>query len=310
MSEQINTEIKFGTDGWRGVISDNFTFKNVAIVAQGISEWVNRHLRKKTGASAKRVAVGYDTRFLSDEYARIVSSVLAANNIEVLHSQGAIPTPALSFGVIRQECVAGVMITASHNPGKFNGVKIKTGQGGGASKDITDTVEDYLYQSEVRTVDFDVAKSEKKIILHDYKDEYIKFIRDYIDFKKIKSANFKVLVDAMHGSGNGLMAKVLEGTKIRLSLMRDDVNPSFEGGKPEPVVEYLEEILRRVKQEKFDLGLVLDGDGGRVYSSAEDLRSVDPSSGTEPGAGRRGRQNDLRYDHDRQHCQEIRFKTF
>ncbi len=276
MPEQINTEIKFGTDGWRGVISDNFTFKNVAIVAQGISEWVNRHLRKKASAAAKRVAVGYDTRFLSEEYARIVSCVLAANNIEVYISDGAIPTPALSFGVIRNGCAAGIMITASHNPGKFNGIKIKTGQGGGASKDVTDTIEDYLYQTEVKTMDFDEAKNQRQIVLHDYKNDYIAFIRNYIDFKGIKNSNFKVLVDVMHGSGNGLIARILEGTKIRLSLMRDDVNPSFDGGKPEPVVEYLEKTIKRVKQEKFDLGLVLDGDADRIAAIAPGGEFIHP----------------------------------
>lgn len=274
MAEQVNTEIKFGTDGWRGVISDNFTFKNVAVVAQGISEWVNRHLKKKDGL--RRVAVGYDTRFLSAEYAQLVSCVLAANGIEVLLSDSAIPTPALSFGVIRNKCVAGIMITASHNPGKFNGIKIKTGEGGGAGKDVTDIVEEYLFQSEVKKIDADQAKKEKKIIIQDYTTDYLKFIRNYIDFAKIKGSNFKVLVDAMHGSGNALMAKILDGSKIRLSIMRADVNPSFEGGKPEPVVEYLSGILGRVKKEKFDLGLVLDGDADRIAAVASGGEFVHP----------------------------------
>ena len=256
-------EIKFGTDGWRGVISDNFTFKNVAIVGQAISDWVNRDLRAFSG-HPKRVAIGYDTRFLSNEYAQIVSCVFAKNNIEVYLSDTTIPTPALSYGVTRLKAVAGIMITASHNPGKFNGIKIKTAKGGGAAKNITDRIEDYLYKTEVKTTDLGEAKKEEKIVIHDYKEDYLKFIRSYIDLKRIKNAHFKVITDVMHGSGGRLMKEVLKGTKVKLTVMRDDINPWFDGGKPEPVVEYLGGILKRVQKEKYDLGLVLDGDADRI----------------------------------------------
>lgn len=264
MADSKNTEIKFGTDGWRGVISDNFTFKNVRIIAQAVSEWVNRDIQ----AGQKTLAVGYDTRFLSEEYARLVSCVLAQNGINVFLSNSAIPTPALSYGVLRTKSVAGIMITASHNPAKFNGVKIKTDKGGGAPAEITNKVESYLYQTPVQTMEFNRAIEERKIKKYDFKVDYLKFIKGYIDLKRIRKARFKVLTDAMHGSGNGLMAQILKGTNIRLSLMRDDVNPSFDGGKPEPVVEYLSGILQRVKKEKFDLGLVLDGDADRIAAVA------------------------------------------
>lgn len=275
MTEDARKEIKFGTDGWRGVISDNFTFKNVRIVAQAVSEWIKNE-PKFQSFSKRCVPIGYDTRFLSQEYAQTVGCVLAANNIEVILSDTSIPTPALSYGVIKNKGVAGIMITASHNPGKFNGVKIKTSQGGGASKDITDVVEKYIAVSPVQTMDFDQAKSEKRIVWHDFKVDYLKFIRSYLDLKKIKNAKFKVLTDVMHGSGGRLMEKVLQGTAIRLSLMRDDVNPSFEGGKPEPVVEYLEGILHRVKKEKFDIGLVLDGDADRIAAVAPGGEFIHP----------------------------------
>jgi len=264
MADTKNTEIKFGTDGWRGVISDNFTFKNVRIIAQAVGEWVNRDIQ----AGQKTLAVGYDTRFLSEEYARLVSCVLAQNGINVFLSNSAIPTPALSYGVLRTKSVAGIMITASHNPAKFNGVKIKTDKGGGAPAEITNKVESYLYQTPVQTMEFNRAIEEKKIKKYDFKVDYLKFIKGYIDLKRIRKAKFKVLTDAMHGSGNGLMAQILKGTNIRLSLMRDDINPYFDGGKPEPVVEYLSGILQRVKKEKFDLGLVLDGDVDRIAAVA------------------------------------------
>lgn len=264
MADSENTEIKFGTDGWRGVISDNFTFKNVRIIAQAVSEWVKRDIP----AGVKTLAVGYDTRFLSEEYAKLVSCVLAQNGINVFLSNSPIPTPSLSYGVIRTKSVAGIMITASHNPAKFNGVKIKTDKGGGAPAEITNKVESYLYQTPVQTMDFNHAIEEGKIKKHDFKVDYLKFIKGYIDLKRIRKAKFKVLTDAMHGSGNALMAQILKGTNIRLSLMRDDINPYFDGGKPEPVVEYLSGILQRVKKEKFDLGLVLDGDADRIAAVA------------------------------------------
>ena len=268
-------EIHFGTDGWRAVISDTFTFKNVAIVAQAIGEWVNRDLRKKPGIP-KRVAIGYDTRFLSDIYAKIVAKVLAANQVEVLLSNTFIPTPALSFGVKRNECMAGVMITASHNPGKFNGIKIKTSHGGAASSDVTGTLEQYLYKTQVKTKDFDEAVKEKVIRIHEFKIDYVSFLRSYIDFSVFKNAKARILTDCMHGSGNGLIREVLKGSKVQATLMRDDINPSFEGGKPEPVVEYLSGILNRMKKEKFDLGVVLDGDADRIAAVAPGGEFIHP----------------------------------
>ncbi len=274
MNTDIVSEIKFGTDGWRAVISDTFTFKNVAIVSQAISEWVKHHLKAKNGV--KKLAIGYDTRFLSDKYAQTVAQVLAANHIECILSNAAIPTPALSFGVTRLDCVAGIMITASHNPGHFNGIKIKTAEGGAASKDITNIVEDYLNKTEVKKADFEEAQKEKLIVIHDFRDDYVKFIRSYIDLAKIKKAKFKVIMDAMHGSGDSLIKRVLEDSKIDLTLMREDVNPSFEGGKPEPVVEYVGEIIERVKKEKFDIGLILDGDADRIAGVAAGGEFIHP----------------------------------
>ncbi len=264
--------IKFGTDGWRAVISDTFTFENVQVVAQAISEWVHRDLPK----GKKKIAIGFDTRFMSGDFARLVACVLAANDIQVLLSDRPIPTPALSFGVPNNKCAAGVMITASHNPYQFNGIKIKTAQGGGAGKDITNRVEKYIPGVKVKTVDYKEALAAKKIVIHNYLPAYLTFMRNYIDLKKIKNANFKVLMDAMHGSGNGLIAQIIKGTKIRLSLMREDINPYFDGKKPEPVIEYLEGIVARVKKEKFDLGLVLDGDADRIAAVATGGEFIHP----------------------------------
>jgi len=274
MKQNLKNEIKFGTDGWRGVIADNFTFKNVAIVAQAISEWVKKDLHVKTGK--KKVAVGYDARFLSKEFAEIVSCVLAKNNIEVFLAKCMVPTPALSYGVVEIKGVCGIMITASHNPAKFNGIKIKTNQGGGAGTDITDKVEKYLLKTPVKMMDIVDAVKKKNIIMYDFKIAYLKFMKSYIDLKRIKKAHYKVIQDVMHGSGGQTLKEVLKGGSIDAVLMRDDINPSFDGAKPEPIEEYLPGLIKRMKNEKFDLGLVLDGDADRIAAVAPGGEFISP----------------------------------
>ncbi|MFP4472331.1 MAG: phosphoglucomutase/phosphomannomutase family protein [Candidatus Omnitrophota bacterium] len=268
------SEIKFGTDGWRAVIADTFTFENVRLVSQAIAEWIKKDLKKKRGT--KKVAVGYDARFMSREFAELVAEVLAANHIKVLLASEMVPTPSLSFGVPDNNCVCGIMITASHNPYSFNGIKIKTAEGGGAGRDITNKVESYLNARAVKRMDLAEALRKKKVMEHDFNPSYLKFMRSYIDLKKIKNSRFKVIQDVMHGSGSDLITKVLKGTKIRLTLMREDINPYFDGKKPEPVVQYLPGIIERVKKEKFDLGLVLDGDADRIAAVAPGGEFIHP----------------------------------
>ena len=281
----IRSQIKFGTDGWRAVISDTFTFENVRIVAQAVAEWVNKN---NPQFLLKSASIGYDNRFLSAEYAEAFAEVFAANGIKSYLSDTSIPTPALSFGVVGLSNVCGIMITASHNPAKFNGIKIKTAQGGGASLDITNTVESYLGQNQVTRLNSREAIEQGLIVMHDFKKAYVKFIRGYINLKKMKTAKFKVLADIMHGSGRDLMLQILKGTDIKLTLMREDVNPSFDGSKPEPIPECLGIMMGRMKKEKFDFGHVLDGDadrvaavmpGGEFVSPQKIFRSFDPAPG-------------------------------
>src|SRR5208282_3220139 len=167
----IKSQIKFGTDGWRAVISDTFTFENVRIVAQAVADWVNKN---NPQFLLKVASVGYDNRFLSAEYAQAVAEVFAANGIKTFLSDTSLPTPTLSLGVVNLSNVCGIMITASHNPAKFNGIKIKTSQGGAASKDITNTIEGYLGQTEVKRLSFDEARTQGLIVVHDFKKAYVK----------------------------------------------------------------------------------------------------------------------------------------
>ena len=253
MSNAVS-QIKFGTDGWRAIIADTYTLENVRILAQAVADYLG---------SGKKVAVGYDTRFMSGKFAEEAAIVLKNNGLEVTLSDRPTPTPALSFIVKLRKLDLGVMITASHNPAEYNGFKIKNAAGGGASQEITQAVEGLLGKNPVK----DAALLEPIKAVDIIKD-YIKFIRNYIDLKKIKNKKFKVLVDSMYGSGDSFIAQVLKGTNIKLEFMRNTINPSFDGGRPEPVEENLEELKARVKKEKFDLGIALDGDADRIAAVA------------------------------------------
>jgi len=248
------SQIKFGTDGWRAVIADTYTLENVKILTQAVADFLG---------SGKKVAVGFDTRFMSEKFARAAAIVLKSNAIDVILSDQPVPTPALSFAVKSRKLDLGIMITASHNPAEYNGFKIKNAAGGGASQELTREVEGLLAKSPVK--DSVLAES---IEVADLTADYIKFIRNYIDLKKIKNKKFKVLVDSMHGSGDSFIAQVLKGTSIKLEFMRNTINPSFGGGRPEPVEENLTELKKRVKNEKFDLGIALDGDADRIAAVA------------------------------------------
>ncbi len=247
-------QIKFGTDGWRAVIADTYTIANVKILAQAVADFLG---------AGKKVVVGFDTRFMSAKFAQSAAVVFKSNGIEVIVSDRPIPTPCLSYAVKSRKLDLGIMITASHNPAEYNGFKIKNAAGGGASQELTREVENLLTQNPVK----DSAALESIKVL-DLTSDYIKFIRGYIDLKKIKNKKFKVLVDSMYGSGDSFISQVLKGTKIKIEFMRNTINPSFGGGRPEPVEENLAELKRRVKAEKFDLGIALDGDADRIAAVA------------------------------------------
>ncbi len=255
--------IKFGTDGWRAIIADTFTFENVAVLSQAFAVWVNKDARRIEGEPL-RVAVGYDNRFLSKEFAETVASVLAANGVAVVLSDSSLPTPALSLATRDLKCVAGVVITASHNPPDYNGFKIKTAEGGGAGKNITDAVENYLGVEAVRKVDFKQAVADGRVKVMDLKKDYLKFIRGYVNLKKIRPARFRLIQDVMYGSGGTLLAQSLKGTQINVELLHAEMNPGFGGTRPEPLPQYLALLTEKMRKGRYDLGLVLDGDADRI----------------------------------------------
>jgi alpha-D-glucose phosphate-specific phosphoglucomutase len=250
--------IKFGTDGWRAIIAQDFTFENVKILAQATADYYNS-LKKNNKA-----IIGFDRRFLSQDFAQAVTSVFVANNIKVTMSQKDCPTPVVSFECRYTGYDFGIMITASHNPYRFNGYKIKTAEGGGADSSVTGAVEKFLYKNKVKELDFDQAVKDGRIKVEDFTGPYVKFLRNYVDIKKIRQHKLRVLVDTMHGVGSNYVAQVLGKCGIQIDYLHDDYNPGFEGINPEPVAANLSELMARVKKDKYTCGLVLDGDADRI----------------------------------------------
>ncbi|MDD2703684.1 MAG: phosphoglucomutase/phosphomannomutase family protein [Candidatus Omnitrophica bacterium] len=261
MSE-VKTAVKFGTDGWRGIIGEDYTYENVRVAAQAVADFLGK---------GKKAAVGYDTRFMSGRFAEAAAAVLKANGISVILSDRSIPTPTLSFTVKNRRLDLGIMITASHNPAEYNGFKIKTSTGGAAAPELTRHVESLLGKNKVR-----LPKVKEGIKKDDFTADYVRFCRSYIDFKIIKNKYFKVLVDAMYGSGDSFMGEILKGSRMQPEFMRHTPNPSFGGKHPEPIEQNLEELKLRVKKERFDLGVALDGDADRIAAVAKGGVYINP----------------------------------
>ena len=254
--------IKFGTDGWRAHIADEFTFKNVEILAQAIADFLNSKNRKK---SRSRILIGYDTRFLSDEFASSAARVLCANNIKTYLTKKPTPTQVISFSVVKMHLDGGIIITASHNPPQFNGMKFRTYFGGSADEVTTKQIEAKLYKSKVKSISLESARKKKLLnYVDNLDDKYITFLNKYVNIKKIKNSNLKILIDPMFGAGIGYLYNILKGGKIKLGTTRSFPNPSFEGVNPEPIEKNLISSMKIVKKEKFDICIATDGDADRV----------------------------------------------
>ncbi len=259
--------IKFGTDGWRGVIAEDFTFENVRKVAQAMADYV----QKTEAAKGKpQVVVGYDKRFLSEEYAKAVCEVLAANNITALFTGKPTPTPAITMAIKKHKLSGGIILTASHNPPKFNGIKFKTKDAAPADGAVTAEIESLIGKNEVKHADFDACIKEKTIKVVDIDNDYLNFIKHYIDFSVIKNKNISLLVDYMHGTGAGYFEKLLDKSRCRITALHAERNPSFGGNNPEPVPKNLKEFLKNAKSKKADLAVALDGDSDRIGGAGAD----------------------------------------
>jgi phosphomannomutase len=256
--------IKFGTDGWRGIIADDFTFENVRRVAGGIAAYVLKH-----EDPARGLVVGYDTRFISGQAARVAAETVAEAGIPVRLSNDSVPTPAVSFAVKSQGAAGGVMVTSSHNPWNWNGVKFKAKFGGSATPAIMKVIEDEVAAGSM-------PKGLKAPIEEvDLTTVYTEAICRFADLNLIAKANFKFAVDSMYGSGRGVLTKIFESHGIRYVAIRQELNPLFPGINPEPIEPHIELLRQTVLKESCHAGLATDGDADRIGAVAEDGSFVD-----------------------------------
>jgi len=257
------SKIHFGTDGWRAVISEDFTFENVKIVSQAIADYVKSEKRKDRKESPTLV-VGYDTRFLSEKYAELISCVLAANGIKVILADRPAPTPSVSFNIRHRKLTGGVMVTASHNPARYNGIKYKECFGNSAGKMTTDAIEAVLYKSAVRSIDKKTALEKGLIKKENIIPLHINYVKKFADMALLKKAKLKVLVDSMNGTGANLLEEVLKPTPISVTTINAAPDPYFGGRPPEPNEVHLASTAKVVKSGHFDVCLATDGDADRL----------------------------------------------
>jgi alpha-D-glucose phosphate-specific phosphoglucomutase len=278
--------IHFGTDGWRAVISDTFTFANLRQVAQAIadalkSEHWNNGIPAPADVDVNRIVVGFDTRFLSDRYAADVARVLTANGFTVFLSQADAPTPAISYAVKNLKAFGGVMITASHNAPRYNGVKLKAAYGGSALPEQCRRVEVYLNDNEERArgpnlMDFEQARQAGLIQKFNPLIAYYDHLRSLVNFDAIAEIPQRVVVDSMYGSGRGVIKGILQGTGCEVSEIRGEMNPGFGGVHPEPIAQYLSALAGAISTGMGDLGLATDGDADRTGAMDGRGNFVDP----------------------------------
>jgi len=258
------TVVKFGTDGWRGIIADDFTYANVRVAARAIALYVLEHEDAKAG-----VCVGYDTRFGSRSFAKVVAEVLADAGIPVLFANKVTPTPELSFAVRERKAAGGVMITSSHNPAEWNGVKYKASYGGSGKPSQIALIESYLLQP------LPQAAVKAKIEEVDFAPSYIAALESFVDLKAIKASGYKFLIDTMYGAGKGYIAGIFERAGIPFVEFRSELNPAFPGINPEPILPHIAATQKAVVAEKCDAGLITDGDADRIGSVDEHGNVVD-----------------------------------
>lgn len=262
----MTAKIRFGTDGWRAIIAQDFTFENVARCAQGLADYL-----KSRGTSRQGLVVGYDTRFLSRNFAETVASVCAGNGMKVYLCEKAAPTPVVSFNVLHRQAAGAAIITASHNPGIWNGFKFKPEYAGSATQEITDELEMAIDAAgPPQSIPLDAARNEGNLLDINPDPPYFQRMEELIDLAAIRQSGLSVAVDAMFGAGGGYIpAIVAGGPNSRSSTLVEEVhgypNPAFPGmDQPEPIAHNLKGLTDRMASGSFSVGLALDGDADRL----------------------------------------------
>ena len=273
------SRIKFGTDGWRGIIAREFTFDNVARVAGAFASYLQSDRRRENviytdwesefRPADDGVIVGYDTRFLSAEFAHHFARIVQGRGIPVSVSSGSVPTPALSYAVVDRRAAAGIMLTSSHNPAEYNGIKVKAEYGGSAPAAVTLEIEALLPKRvpSPKTADSDIP-------LLDLRSPFLRRVRELIDVDRLTSSPIQVVVDSMYGSAQGYVAEILRELDVPYVQIRGTRDVLFGGKKPEPLEENLVPLRAviastRRREQKRLIGVVTDGDGDRISAMDE-----------------------------------------
>ncbi len=262
-------KIKFGTDGWRGVIGDDFSFANVRRVAAAIARYVQAE-----GAPKRGLVIGFDTRFLSAEFARCSAEAVAAAGIPVILADRPTPTPALSYAVVARQTAGAIVVTASHNPYRWNGIKFKAPYGGSAAPSIIRRIEAYLYKLDRSATRTRKAKP-ASIVTTDLTGPYLERLKSLVDLERIRASGRKFVIDPMYGAARGCVAGLLGEAKIPCREIHSEHNPLFPGINPEPIEPHISELRQAVLEGGYDVGLATDGDADRVGAIDRDGTFVD-----------------------------------
>ncbi len=259
----MKDEIKFGTDGWRGIIGFDFIEEKVKIISGGISEYLNAKNKNKNCPG--EVIVGYDTRFLSNKFAETAARIFAENGIPTRISGSYVTTPMLSYAVVKNNADLGIMITASHNPYYYNGYKIKGHYGGSATPDIVSEIEKKVNALNLNNMERNSSHGYKDVIKQDLVPDYKEYILSLVDTDIIKGFKFPLLIDPMYGAGQTIYKDILKSLNpSELYEIHSNINTSFGGINPEPIGDNLNEAISTLKEKHCKLAICLDGDGDRI----------------------------------------------
>ncbi|MFQ5473521.1 MAG: phosphoglucomutase/phosphomannomutase family protein, partial [Dehalococcoidia bacterium] len=257
-----DSPIRFGTDGWRAIIADEFTFENVRACAQGTAEYI-----REAGLAGRGIVVGYDTRFASDRFAAAVAEVMAANDIRVYLTDRAAPTPVIGHAIVARKAAGSVVITASHNPAEYSGFKVRTEYAGAAPPDILATIERYAHvrTGAIQTISLQEATTRDMVERFDPSEGYLQHISELVDLERIKEAGLCVVVDSMHGAGAGYLTELVSGGATTVLETRGEHNPAFPGmHNPEPITRNLSATADLVREHGAQVALATDGDADRI----------------------------------------------
>src|SRR5438132_4252617 len=255
--------IKFGTDGWRAIIADEFTFANVRACAQATARYF-----LDAGVASRGIVVGYDTRFASEEFAAAVAEVLAGNGVAVQLCDRAAPTPVLGFNIRGLKAEGGIVITSSHNPALYSGFKVRTEQASAAAPEILAEIEARLPEAlsgAVGRMPMDEAKGKDLVRTFDPRADYLRHLSELVEIERLREAGLRVVVDPMHGAGAGYLRELSAAGRAEAIEIRSERNPAFPGmHNPEPIARNLEATREAVVQEHAQVALATDGDADRI----------------------------------------------